>query len=117
VSYRRSSSDCLISYDGNYYSVPAAYHKQRLMVKETEAEELVILTVQGAEIARHRLALGHNRRVVEPQHYRDITQITFGGRKRVTARQVTQAERDQIVSTSAPQVERRPLSWYDEVVA
>jgi transposase len=116
VSYRRSSSDCLISYDGNYYSVPAAYHKQRLMVKETEMEELVILTVQGAEIARHRLALGHNRRVVEPEHYRDITRITSGGRKRVTARQVTQVERDHILSTSAPQVERRPLSWYDEVV-
>ena len=69
VGYRRSSRDCLVSYAGNYYSVPAAHAGQQLLVRETEDEELVVLSAQGAEVARHGLAAGANQRVVVPAHY------------------------------------------------
>jgi hypothetical protein len=32
---RQSSRDCLISYGGNFYSVPAAYAQQQLLIKVT----------------------------------------------------------------------------------
>ena len=60
ITCRRSSRDCLVSYEGNYYSVPAAYAKRELLVKETEQGKLIVFTLEGEEIARHRLALGRN---------------------------------------------------------
>ncbi len=38
-----ASRDCLVSYDGNFYSVPAAFTNQMLLVKETEDRQLIIL--------------------------------------------------------------------------
>ena len=76
ISYRRSSSDCLISYAGNYYSVPAAYHRRVLLVRETEQDELIICTGQGDEIARHRLSTDYNQRIIEPAHYQGVASRT-----------------------------------------
>lgn len=36
TGYRRASKDCFVSYGGNYYSVPFAYVRQLLQVRETE---------------------------------------------------------------------------------
>ncbi len=72
VCYRRSTRDCLVSYSGTLYSVPAAYAGQQLLVRETEHEEVAILGPHGEEIARHRLATGAggaHQRVVVPSHY------------------------------------------------
>jgi hypothetical protein len=56
ITFRRSSKDCFVSYDGNYYSVPADYARKTLQVKETEDGQLIVLDTQDGEIARHRLA-------------------------------------------------------------
>jgi hypothetical protein len=58
IAYRQSSRDCLVSYASNFYSVPAAYICQQLMVKETAQGDVLIFSPQGDEIARHRLATG-----------------------------------------------------------
>jgi len=111
ISCRRSSPDCLISYDGNLYSVPAGYHKQQLLVKETEQRQLIICNAQGDEIAHHRLSDGYNERIVEPAHYRGIASATPRP-KRATAVQIESATPALSGQVDAPQVETRSLSIY-----
>jgi len=116
IGFRKSSRDCLISYEGNYYSVPAAYILQKLQVKETWEGELLIFSPQGEQIACHRLSEGHGQRSMQPEHYAGI---------RSTSQAVKRARATQIVVSPpspfgemlvAPQVEARPLSAYDEVL-
>ncbi|MCW5852623.1 MAG: IS21 family transposase [Anaerolineae bacterium] len=109
---RRCSRDCLISYGGNYYSVPAAYVQQALLVKHTEADEVVVFNPQGQEIARHALAEGRHQRIIVAAHYAGVP-TTARSAKRPTARQVPQPSPAQ--SVAAPEVETRPLRVYDEV--
>lgn len=110
LSHRRSSADGLISYDGNYYSVPASYHQQLLLVRETEQAELIICTRQGAEIARHHLGAGYNERIVEPAHYPDVARATARPRRAAATQLVwAPAAASQV---EAPEVETRALSLY-----
>jgi transposase len=116
ICHRKSSSDCLISYDGNYYSVPARYHKKNVMVKETDQEELIILTIAGDEIARHQIVHGHNQRIIESAHYKDIAALS-GRPQRAGARQVIAIQPELPLLGPAPSVEVRALSCYEEMIA
>lgn len=113
-SYRRSSPDCLVSYQGNFYSVPAAYVRQRLLVKETESEELLIYTADGQEIAHHRLSHGHRQRIVVPAHYHGI--FPDPRRALAPAEKKTIAPRPEVNLIDAPPVEMRPLHYYEQVL-
>ena len=115
LSSRRSSTDCLISYEGNYYSVPANYHSRVLLVRETVDEELIITTAQGDEIARHRLCQGHNQRIVEPAHYHTIASQTARP-PRATATQWPQPAAASALQVGAPDVETRALSLYEALL-
>lgn len=112
LSHRRSSTDCLISYDGNYYSVPAAYHSQVLLVKETEQDELIICTGQGDEIARHRLSTDYNQRIIEPAHYQGVASRTTL-RPPAPATQLVLTTFETAHQGAAPVVETRALSLYE----
>lgn len=114
IVFRRATKDCFVSYDGNYYSVPAAYASQTLELKETEAGELIILDPQDDEIARHRLADGHNERIVVAAHYEHIRSSSRPA-LRPMAIQMPLAESMTGLPT-APEVEARPLSWYDHIL-
>jgi hypothetical protein len=115
VAYRWSSADCLVSYAGNYYSVPAAAARQRLLVRETEHEELVIVGADGAELARHRLASRCRERVVVPAHYDDLAALrTPRPGKRRGALQVLPPPADPLLP-DAPAVEVRSLRDYDRL--
>ncbi len=112
VCYRWSTSDCLISYEGNYYSVPASHARQRLLVRETEADELVVVDSEGEVLARHRLVEGFNRRVVVPRHYDGIgTHSCRPGR--TGAVQVRVETPDDLLLSDAPLVQIRALSEYE----
>jgi transposase len=114
ITYRRSTRDCLVSYDGNYYSVPAEYARQLLTVKECESGELIVLNAQGNEIAHHRLVSGYNQRIFVPAHYQDLHPHTRPLKSAVAA-QVQPAE--PITSLPpAPEVETRPLRWYEQLL-
>lgn len=116
LSYRWSSADCLISYEGNYYSVPAAAARQRLLVRETEREELLIVGADGAELARHRLAAGTRERVVIPAHYADPAALRAPRPpRRAGACQVRPAPVAAPWLPQAPAVEVRPLGEYDRL--
>jgi hypothetical protein len=111
IGFRRSTKDCLISYEGNYYSVPARYSQQPLMVKETEHEQLLILTLEGVEITRHELVPGRNQRIVVTSHYEGLDWLTHS-RKRAGAVQVAADTKSVRLLVDAPEVETRSLQQY-----
>lgn len=111
VSSRRSTKDCQISYNGNFYSIPAGHHQQELLVKETERGDLVIFTPQGLEIARHTLASGYNQRIVDPAHYQTITSLT----QRPSPNGAVQVSLPS-PKLAAPTVEVRALSDYEQLL-
>ena len=112
--FRRATKDCFVSYDGNYYSVPADYARQTLQIKETEDGQLTVLNVEGEEIARHLLADGHNLRVAVSTHY---THLRCGARP-ARGRGAVQLPAAQMWTSlpPAPEVEARSLTWYDQIL-
>ncbi len=114
IGFRRASKDCFVSYGGNYYSVPFAYVRQTLQVRETEDGLLVVQDAQGEEIARHRLADGSRQRVAISAHYEPLRAAT-----RLPSRPLaiqTSLPADWTSLPEAPEVESRPLSWYDRIL-
>jgi hypothetical protein len=114
ITFRRSSKDCFVSYDGNYYSVPADYARKTLQVKETEDGHLIVLDTQDGEIAHHRLAEGRNLRVVVAAHYAHLRCGSRPARRR-GAIQVP-APASEPFLPAAPEVEIRPLAWYEQLM-
>jgi len=107
---RQSSRDCLISYAGNFYSLPAAYAQQQVVIKVTPTDELRILTIQGQEIACHALSRGHNERITCPEHYAPLRS------RSTTLPQVTPQDAPPQLLLGAPAVEVRALAEYDAVL-
>jgi hypothetical protein len=103
-----------VSYDGNYYSVPANYARKNLQVKETEDGQLIVLGVEDEEIARHRLAEGHNLRVAVAAHYAHLRCGSHPIRRR-GAIQIPSPQSEALLP-AAPEVEARPLAWYDQIL-
>lgn len=111
LGFRRSSRDCLVSYAGNYYSVPAVHSQRQLQVKETETGELIITTLLGEEIARHTLVSGRHERVVVAEHYASLKQ-SARSHPATGAVQVANQNTAQ-VALNAPLVEHRSLAHYE----
>ena len=113
VSYRRSSRDCFISYRGNFYSIPALYASQQVMVKETEQEQLIIFTLQGDEIAHHARSYGHKERISREEHYHSLWP-----KKGLPVKQEppAQAAPVQFGLWDVPDVQKRSLSIYEEAI-
>lgn len=110
IGFRRSTRDCLVSYGGNYYSVPASHSQRQLMVKETESGHLIIATLEGEEIARHTLASGRHERIVVAEHYASLKP---SARRRPAAGAVQVVVEAEIPSLQdAPLVEQRSLAQY-----
>ena len=115
IGYRRSSRDCLISYNGNYYSVPAAFALQKLQVKETCDGDLLIFSPQGDEIACHRVANGRGQRVMQPEHFASLRAKSHRP-QRAGATQIVLPASPLEEILAAPRVEARSLSVYDELM-
>jgi hypothetical protein len=115
VEHRRCSRDCLISFEGNFYSVPADYATQRVIVKVSENNTLTVLNQEGEIVAWHRLAEGSNQRIVVAEHYKGV-HIGTRRRSRPGAVQVSSADLTPIPWPDAPSVEVRPLGVYQDLV-
>ena len=107
---RCAARDCLVSYDGNVYSVPAAWAGKMLLVKETEDRQIVIINGLGEVIARHPKAPGRHKRIITPEHYAGLPNLE-GKRQSAQAIQLPTAWGLEL-EVNAPQVESRPLSVY-----
>lgn len=112
VCHRRSTKDCLVSYDGNRYSVPAANAQQQLLLKETEGGQLLIYTLDGRELARHAVLAGHRRQSIIAAHYQGLP-AGAPVLKRPGARQTIGRPDSVWGPVSGPRVETRSLHQYD----
>ncbi len=71
INLRRVQKDCLISFDGNQYSVPSEYVGKDVAV--VALDNLLAIYNQGKQIATHRLSYQERDMVVNPSHYRRLT--------------------------------------------
>jgi hypothetical protein len=116
ISYRRVGRDCLVSYQRNLYSVPAAYAQQTVMVKETEDRRVLMLSAQGELIAEHRLLCGHHQWAVTPTHYAGLPAPSPRRGRKPLAFQAGPGGDNTFGHGAAPQVEQRPLRVYAQVL-
>jgi transposase len=115
VVYRRCSRDCLVSYQGNRYSLPAAYAGQTVMVKATPERELLVLNREGEIVAWHDVAVGSNQRVVVSEHFAGIPFSSPPARSG-GAQQVASPDLRSMPWPDAPLVESRSLGAYQDLV-
>ena len=69
--FRSSTRDSLISYGGNFYSVPHRHAGRRGLAVEVAQGELKVYHHKEL-IARHGLACGKRRRIIDPQHFQGL---------------------------------------------
>jgi hypothetical protein len=113
IVFRRSTKDCYVAYDGNYYSVPADQAQQLLQLQVAESGQLLILDAQGQVVAEHSLVPGRNQRLSVPVHFVGL----FARTPRPAAPQARQTPASPtLAGWPVPEVEIRPLSWYDALL-
>ena len=87
---------------------------RRKRLKITEAEELVICSEVGHELARHRVLLGRQARSVQAEHYRGLGMPVPRIEQASAVQELRPADRT--LFWDAPVVEVRSLSVYDQVL-
>lgn len=71
INLRRVQKDCLISYAGNQYSVPAEYVGKDVAV--VALDNMLAAYYEGKQIALHRISYQKKDMVVNANHYRRLT--------------------------------------------
>lgn len=105
INLRRVQKDCLISYAGNQYSVPAEYAGKDVAV--VALDNMLAAYYEGKQIALHRISYQKKDMAVNPQHYRRLTL------KQSMDVENPLLEQDNILDFP---LESRDLSRYDEVL-
>ena len=105
INLRRVQKDCLISYAGNQYSVPAEYVGKDVAV--VALDHMLAAYYEGKQIALHRISYQKKNMVVNPQHYRRLTLKQSMGVENPLL------EQDNIIDFP---LKSRDLSRYDEVL-
>lgn len=70
---RQADKTGLISWKANKYSVPMAYQRSRVDVRETEGQLIISDRANQEEIARHTLHEGKGHIIKNNHHYRDVS--------------------------------------------
>lgn len=71
INLRRVQKDCLISFSGKQYSVPAEYIGKDVAV--VALDNMLAAYFEGKQIALHRISYQNKDMVVNPQHYKRLT--------------------------------------------
>lgn len=71
INLRKVQKDCLISFAGNQYSVPAEYVGKDVAV--VGLDNMLAAYYEGKQIALHRISYQNKDMVVNPEHYRRMT--------------------------------------------
>lgn len=111
-SYRMSGRDCLVSYGANFYSVPAAFAEQRLLVKVDEHDQLRIFSPAGEQIASHSLFHERYQRSANETHYAGLVPAQHPPSPPAGFPVRREPGQPQQVLSDAPLVEMRPLNAY-----
>lgn len=83
---RLVSRDCLVSYQGVRYSVPAAYAGKQVWLRPSQGQAVTILSGKGVPLATHLLPAPGVRLVVCPEHYDALRQRHHAALPTLTAR-------------------------------
>src|SRR5579863_449427 len=116
VSHRLVMKDCLISYQGNRYSVPWLFAGKTVTVRQTLDAGLIRIFHQQDRIAEHELAAGKGAMVIDPSHYGSLPR-----RERPRAPELATPVAELMLGPgvglhhAVPEVEMRPLAIYEEV--
>ena len=105
INLRRVQKDCLISYAGNQYSVPAEYIGKDVAV--VALDSMPAAYYEGKQIALHRISYQKKDMVVNPQHYRRLTM------KQTMDAENILLEQDKVIDFP---LKSSNLSRYDEVL-
>jgi len=70
--FRKVSWDCLISFDGNRYSVPHVYAGKSVWVRVSRGKYLLVLDMRGQVVATHELCRDKGRTVLNKEHYEGL---------------------------------------------
>ena len=105
INLRRVQKDCLISYAGNQYSVPAEYVGKDVAV--VALDNMLAAYYEGKQVAIHRISYQKKDMVVNAHHYQRLTI-----KQRVDA-QNTLFEDDNIIDFP---ISPHDLSRYDEAL-
>ncbi|MFC5724176.1 IS21 family transposase [Streptomyces gamaensis] len=130
---RHVGKDCLVTFDGNLYSVPARRVRPRQLVEIRSTRSQVMLHLTAPQVsgetllAAHARAVGRGARIVDEKHWDGLP---TGAGRRVTTADVPppQSRRERPPAATGPlqslfsraaiaqiEVGRRPLSVYDEL--
>ena len=66
---RKVSWDCLVSFRGSRYSVPAVYAGKRVWLMVSRGTHLLVLDAQRQIVAEHALSQRHGTTVLRQEHY------------------------------------------------
>jgi transposase len=69
---RKVSWDCLISYGGSRYSVPAAYAGKVVWVRPSQGHRLLVFSQRGELVAEHLLSRRKGVTVLDQAHYEGL---------------------------------------------
>ncbi len=78
---RKVTSDCLIAYKGNRYSVPYYFSGGRVWIRPHKGAYLNIYSQEGKLIAKHLMPRKKGNIILDKGHYKNINQTTFDGLK------------------------------------
>ena len=105
INLSRVQKDCLISYAGNQYSVPAEYIGKDVAVAALDS--MLAACYEGKQTALHRISYQKKDMVVNPQHYRRLTM------KQTMDAENILFEQDKVIDFP---LKSSDLSRYDEVL-
>ena len=105
INLRRVQKDCLISFAGNQYSVPAEYIGKDVAV--IGMDNMLCAYHDGKQIAVHRISYQKKDMVVNPVHYQKLTM------RQSFEIENTLLEQDNIIDFP---LKAADLSRYDEVI-
>lgn len=115
-SHRLVTKDCLVSYQGNRYSVPYAFAGKTVTVCQTLDSGLLRIFHQQDRIAEHQLAAGKGAMLMDPAHYGSLPRREP---KRVPETVAPAAELTPGPGVglhhAIPEVQMRSLAIYEEV--
>lgn len=69
---RHVSWDCLVSYSGNRYSVPAAYAGKMVWLVVSHGNTLVVLSSRRDLLVEHKLSTEQGKIIMLPEHYEPL---------------------------------------------
>lgn len=105
INLRRVQKDCLISYNGNQYSMPSEYVGKDVAI--VAMDNILVAYYEGKQVAVHRMSHQKKDMVISPNHYLNIKI-----KERVGTPNPLMAQESSYESENVPM----DLTKYDEVL-